>query len=58
MRGGAAAGRREDLYPAGLHVVADVVSVEEEGCIMAALDAAQWEPLARRRVQHYGYALG
>ena len=58
LRGGAAAGRREDLYPAGLHVVADVVSVEEEGCIMAALDAAQWEPLARRRVQHYGYALG
>lgn len=35
----------------------DFVSAEEEARLLAEIDAnaAGWVPLAKRRVQHYGY---
>jgi hypothetical protein len=38
----------------GLLLVPDFVSEAEEAALLAAIDAAPWLPLARRRAQHYG----
>eukprot|EP00884_Botryococcus_braunii_P003338 jgi/Botrbrau1/13004/Bobra.0389s0003.1 len=39
----------------GLGLIPDFVSEEEEILILQAVQAAPWEHLARRRVQHYGF---
>eukprot|EP00887_Chlorella_sp_A99_P002138 scaffold21.g2138.t1 len=40
----------------GLLLARDFVGEAEEAALLAAADAAPWEPLAHRRVQHYGAA--
>lgn len=39
----------------GLHLLLDFVTAEEEASLLAAVDAAPWVDMAKRRVQHYGY---
>lgn len=42
------------LGMAGLLLLSEFVGEAEEAALLAALDAAPWQVLARRRVQHYG----
>jgi len=39
----------------GLIIIPDFVTPEEEQTIMQETDKRKWNPLAQRRVQHYGY---
>jgi hypothetical protein len=39
----------------GLSLLLDFVSLSEEAELLAAVQCGQWELLAKRRVQHYGY---
>jgi ribA/ribD-fused uncharacterized protein len=43
------------MTPAGLAVLEEFVSAEEEAILLAAIDAAPWITDLGRRVQHYGY---
>ncbi|CAA0812022.1 RNA-binding (RRM/RBD/RNP motifs) family protein [Striga hermonthica] len=45
-----------DLDIPGLHLVHDFVTDKEEQELLAAVDVRPWQHLAKRRVQHYGYA--
>ena len=45
-----------DLGVPGLLLLSGFVSPEEEVALAAAIDAAPWLAMAKRRVQHYGYA--
>jgi hypothetical protein len=46
----------EALDIPGLHLIPDFVSPGEEADLLAALAGMPWVALARRRVQHYGFA--
>lgn len=39
----------------GLEIIPDFVTPEEEQELMKEIDKNKWNPLAQRRVQHYGY---
>lgn len=39
---------------AGLYLVPDFITAEEEEALLAEIDLRHWDKLARRRVQHYG----
>lgn len=39
----------------GLFVIPDFVTPEEEAIMLKEIDKHKWNPLAQRRVQHYGY---
>ncbi|KAL7122492.1 hypothetical protein ACP275_01G048900 [Erythranthe tilingii] len=45
-----------DLEIPGLYLMHDFVTPEEEQELLAAVDNRPWHKLAKRRVQHYGYA--
>ncbi|KAK6158582.1 hypothetical protein DH2020_005896 [Rehmannia glutinosa] len=45
-----------DLDIPGLYLVHDFVTAKEEQELLAAVDDNRWQHLAKRRVQHYGYA--
>ncbi|KAL6549757.1 Alkylated DNA repair protein alkB 8 [Orobanche minor] len=45
-----------DLDIPGLQLVHDFVTAKEEEELLAAVDNRPWQHLAKRRVQHYGYA--
>ncbi|KAJ8754430.1 hypothetical protein K2173_002881 [Erythroxylum novogranatense] len=45
-----------DMDIPGLHLWHDFVTAKEEQELLAAVDNRPWKGLAKRRVQHYGYA--
>ncbi|GFP81547.1 alkylated DNA repair protein alkb homolog 8 [Phtheirospermum japonicum] len=45
-----------DLDIPGLYLLHDFVTAKEEQELLAAVDNSPWHHLAKRRVQHYGYA--
>ncbi len=46
----------EQLHIPGLQLLQDFVSPAEEAALLAGVDSQPWVALAKRRVQHYGYA--
>lgn len=45
----------EELEIPGLFLRTEFVTEKQEEALLAAVDAGQWQVLAKRRVQHYGY---
>lgn len=45
-----------ELKVPGVYLLHDFITVREEEELLAAVDSRPWHHLAKRRVQHYGYA--
>lgn len=46
---------REELEIAGIYLVHDFITSNQEQDLLEAVDARPWRSLSKRRVQHYGY---
>ncbi|PKA62361.1 alkylated DNA repair protein alkB like 8 [Apostasia shenzhenica] len=44
-----------ELAIPGIYLVHNIVTLEEEQMLLAAVDDRPWKSLSKRRVQHYGY---
>jgi hypothetical protein len=45
----------QDTAIPGLQLLHDFITPDQEQRLLAAVDAAPWQALAKRRVQHYGF---